>query len=132
MMCAWTGSQEEGEYEYISDYQGAENGKGEAHIEPAVLYQPLDEASALGSFGDEWRRILIEYGSRCEQYGGHWKGHKCVGARNHGGGSKSACEFVAGGGAGLVGAAVGTAAAGPVGGLAGGTVGTWLGGLVCG
>jgi hypothetical protein len=74
--------EEEGEYEYISDYQGAGNGKGEAHIEPAVLYQPLGEATSDDSFGDEWRRILIEYGSRCEQYGGHWSGHRCVGVRS--------------------------------------------------
>jgi len=51
------GKEEEGEYEYISNYHGAENGKGEAHIEPAVLYQPLNgeeagmggEAATLGS-----------------------------------------------------------------------------------
>lgn len=77
--------QEEGGYEYASDHSGGDNGKSgteEAHIEPAVLYQPLGEASAVGSFGEEWRRILIEYGSRCEQYGGHWSGRRCVGVRS--------------------------------------------------
>jgi hypothetical protein len=71
--------EEEGGYgwEYISNSHGAEGGKQEAH-------QPLGEAGAIGSFDEEGHRILIEYGSRCEQYGGHWKGHKCVGARNGG------------------------------------------------
>jgi|HubBroStandDraft_2_1064218.scaffolds.fasta_scaffold10323_3 hypothetical protein len=39
------GHQEEGEYEYASYNRGGENGKEEAHTEPAVLYQPLGEAS---------------------------------------------------------------------------------------
>ncbi|HEY4812164.1 MAG TPA: hypothetical protein VIH71_14010, partial [Solirubrobacteraceae bacterium] len=74
--------QDEGWYEYASDHHEANEGDEEAHIEPAVLYQPLGEAASDDdSFGDEWRRILIEYGSRCEQYGGHWKGHRCVGVR---------------------------------------------------
>jgi hypothetical protein len=33
--------QEEGEYEYAADPRGGENGQHEAHVEPAVLYQPL-------------------------------------------------------------------------------------------
>ncbi len=33
--------QEESEYEYVSDHQGGQGGKQEAHLEPAVLYQPL-------------------------------------------------------------------------------------------
>jgi RHS repeat-associated protein len=37
--------EEEGEYEYASYSRGGENGKEEAHTEPAVLYQPLGEAS---------------------------------------------------------------------------------------
>lgn len=80
-------NEEEGEYEYAADQQSGTQGKEEAHIEPAVLYQPLGEATSDDSFGEEWRCILIEYGSRCAQYGGHWEGHKCVGVRNRGGGS---------------------------------------------
>jgi len=77
--------EEEGEYEYASYHHEANEGHEEAHIEPAVLYQPLGEAASDDdSFGEEWRRILIEYGSRCEQYGGHWRGHKCVGIPSHG------------------------------------------------
>jgi hypothetical protein len=38
--------QEEGEYEYVSDHQGGKEGHAEAHIEPAVLYQPLPEAAS--------------------------------------------------------------------------------------
>jgi hypothetical protein len=37
---------EEGEYEYVSDHQSGKEGKAEAHIEPAVLYQPLPEAAS--------------------------------------------------------------------------------------
>jgi hypothetical protein len=72
--------EEEGSYEYASDHHEPNEGHEEAHIEPAVLYQALGEAASDDdSFGEEWRRIFIEYGSRCEQYGGHWKGHRCVG-----------------------------------------------------
>jgi hypothetical protein len=82
--------QEEGGYgyEYIASYHpgGAENGKGkeEARIEPAVLYQPLGEATDADGLDEEWRRIFIEYGSRCEQYGGHWVGHTCHLPSHHG------------------------------------------------
>jgi hypothetical protein len=96
-------AQEEGEYEYASYTQGAESGKEEAHVEPAVLYQPLGEATDADGLDEEWRRIFIEYGSRCEQYGGHWKGHKCVGIPHHGGTPKcfeKAAEGAAGGAAG--------------------------------
>jgi hypothetical protein len=94
MRCAYDGDggcatltlrvyQEEGGDEYASDRHEANEGHEEAHIEPAVLYQPLGAAASDDdSFGEEWRRILIEYGSRCEQYGGHWSGHRCVGVRS--------------------------------------------------
>jgi hypothetical protein len=36
--------QEEGGYEYASYNKGAENGKQEAHVEPAILVQPRHEA----------------------------------------------------------------------------------------
>ena len=36
-------AKEEGEYEYVSDKQGATPGKEETHAEPAVLYQPQGE-----------------------------------------------------------------------------------------
>jgi hypothetical protein len=76
-----TKAEEEGGYEYVSNHkEGA--GKEEPHTEPAVLYQPLGETGDALSFGTEWQRILIEYGSRCEQYGGHWSGHSCVGIRH--------------------------------------------------
>jgi hypothetical protein len=72
--------EEEGEYEYASHQQHGESGNEQAHIEPAVLYQPLGEVADADGFDEEWRRIFIEYGSRCEQYGGHWQGHRCVGS----------------------------------------------------
>jgi len=93
------GEEEEGSYEYAADQQGAENGKSEAHIEPAVLYTPLggNTSEDDGFDEDEWRRIFAEYGSRCEQYGGHWKGHRCVGVRHSGGGNAGdTCRTVAG------------------------------------
>ncbi len=40
--------QEESEYEYASYHKGAENGKQEAHIEPATLYQPLGGEEGAG------------------------------------------------------------------------------------
>jgi RHS repeat-associated protein len=40
------GEEEEGEYEYISNHQAGENGKEEAHVEPAVLIQPLNGEEA--------------------------------------------------------------------------------------
>jgi hypothetical protein len=86
----------------VSDKHEANEQHEEGRIEPAVLYQPLGEASDVLGLDAEWRRIFIEYGSRCEQYGGHWKGHKCVGVRNHGGGSKSACESAGAAGAATV------------------------------
>jgi len=45
----WWGEElweEEGEYEYASYHQGAKEGHAEARIEPAVLYQPLREATS--------------------------------------------------------------------------------------
>jgi hypothetical protein len=38
--------EEESGYEYVSDSQGLENGKQEAHLETDVLYQPLPEVAA--------------------------------------------------------------------------------------
>lgn len=40
--------EEEGGYEYVSDHGGKE-GKAEARVEPAVLYQPLGETGIEGS-----------------------------------------------------------------------------------
>jgi len=78
--------QEEGEYEWATYHNGG--GKEGAHAEPAVLYTPLGGGNEDDGFEDEWRRIFIA-GSRCEQYGGHWEGHKCVGIRSHGHGHVS-------------------------------------------
>lgn len=97
---------QEEEYEYAAYQHDGTQGKEEEHVEPAVLYQPLGEISEDSSFGEEWRRVLIEYGSRCEQYGGHWQGHKCVGIPSHGHGHVTvrdvACTI-----AGAIGGAIG-------------------------
>jgi hypothetical protein len=75
----------EGGSEYASYHHVAEDSEEEAHLEPAVLQQQVGEASEAMSFEGDWSRISIEYGSRCEQYSGHWEGHGCAGVRNHGG-----------------------------------------------
>jgi hypothetical protein len=85
--------------------------------------------------------IYDEARSRCEQYGGHWqyakgkggpgaKNYICVGVHSPGG-SKSACDFVAGSGGSIIGM-VGGSVVGPVGTFAGGLLGSWLGSKVCG
>jgi len=71
----------EGEYEWATYHNGG--GKEGAHAEPAVLYTPLGGGNEDDGFEDEWRRIFTEYGSRCEQYGGHWQGKRCVGIPHH-------------------------------------------------
>ncbi len=124
---------EEGGYEEVAYNQGRKEGHEELRVEPAVLYQSLGATSEANIFfGGEWSRIFAAYGSRCEQYGGHWVGHTChLGRHSSGGGSQSACEFVAGSGGSIVGGAVGSIA-GPPGTFVGGLVGGWLGSKVCG
>jgi hypothetical protein len=86
------GDQEEGEYEWATYHN--DGGKEQAHAEPAVLYTPLGGSNEDDGFEDEWRRIFI-VGSRCEQYGGHWKGHKCVGIPSHKEDKKASCSAIA-------------------------------------
>lgn len=110
--------EEEGGYEYVSDHHNGENGKEEAHIEPAVLYPPLGEATDTDGLDEEWLRIFIEYGSRCEQYGGHWQGHKCVGIPSHGHGHVTVRD-------------VGCTIAGAIGGAIGDVPGALVAGGAC-
>ena len=117
--------EEEGEYEWASYH--SDGGKEQAHAEPAVLYTPLGGGNEDDGFEDEWRRIVTEYGSRCEQYGGHWKGHKCVGVRHHG--HPSACIVEAGKGA--AGGAIGGAILRGAGSAEGAAVGA-VGGCIVG
>jgi hypothetical protein len=90
--------EEEGEYEWASYHHGVkpEGESQEVHVEPAVLYQSLGEVSSTYGLSEEWRHIFIEYGSRCEQYGGRWKRHRCVGTRKSGGPSRKSCAIQAG------------------------------------
>jgi hypothetical protein len=67
--------------------------------------------------------------SQCNKTGQGCTGHR--GGGKGGGGSTSACNFVAGGAGGLLGGAVGSLG-GPGGTMAGGAVGSWLGSKVCG
>lgn len=59
--------EEEGGYEYVSDHQGSGGAKEEAHIEPAVLYQPLGEGPLTGGDGGEsseaGSRSFVGFGS---------------------------------------------------------------------
>ena len=41
--------EEEGEYEYVSDHHGAKPESEEAHVEPAILYQPLGGEDEQGA-----------------------------------------------------------------------------------
>jgi RHS repeat-associated protein len=45
--------EEEGGWEYVGYQHGSESGNAEAHIEPAVLYQPLGEGASSGEGGGE-------------------------------------------------------------------------------
>jgi hypothetical protein len=68
---AW---EEEGEYEYVSDHGGKE-GRDEQHIEPAVLYQPLDEAGIEGS-----EHAPSEHGGRTHDVSGDGCGDGAIAA----------------------------------------------------
>jgi hypothetical protein len=94
--------QEEGEYEYISDHQGGANGKEEAHVEPAILVQPLvSEAQAgEGKQGDPGTVPLCADGatSSCSKDAGgigHAHGKKLVRALSKDDGSGSVCYGIA-------------------------------------
>jgi RHS repeat-associated protein len=58
--------EEEGGYEYASNHQGGEHGKPEAHLEPALLYQSLAEATSSGKAGSGGRAVvpLCQAGTR--------------------------------------------------------------------
>jgi RHS repeat-associated protein len=84
--------EEEGGEEDAS-YNHSGSGKEEAHIEDAVLYQPLREPTTFDI--PIWNEGH-EAGSRCVQYGGHWKGKRCVGVKIRGGGPGNTCRAVAG------------------------------------
>jgi hypothetical protein len=77
--------QEEGGYEYVSDHQGSKEGHAEAHIEPAVLYQPLAEAGEGGGGESEGFRIPVAGGcpSTKDPCYKHIRHHS--GGRNEGG-----------------------------------------------
>jgi RHS repeat-associated protein len=79
------GEEEEGEY--VSYHHGVRPGHEELHLEPAVLYEPLGEASMVNgheppNFNRESERRAHQPSSRCVQYGGHWQGHTCVAVRH--------------------------------------------------
>jgi RHS repeat-associated protein len=85
-------SEEYEEEEYASYHPHAENGKEAAHSEDGVLYQPLGESATF--YFRIWNEGH-EAGSRCVQYGGHWKGHRCVGVRSPGKDNKATCSMIA-------------------------------------
>jgi hypothetical protein len=64
------------------------------------------------------RAGCVEYGSRCEQYGGHWQGHKCVGISSRGQGHVTVKD-------------VACTVAGAAGGAAGGVPGALIAGGIC-
>lgn len=52
LRCSQRSCQEEGGYEYAVYHHGSQDGKEEAHIEPAVLYQPLETSISSESGSD--------------------------------------------------------------------------------
>jgi hypothetical protein len=77
--------QEEGECEYASDHHGG-SGESEAHLEPAVLYQPLGEAREGEAGGSGSAVPLCVEGSEapCGRYtGGRGPGEKCGSMYEH-------------------------------------------------
>jgi RHS repeat-associated protein len=138
--------EEEGEYEYASWQHGGKPGNEEAHVEPAILLQPLsgeeagkgDEAATLGSAAP-----LCKAGAEgpCARPARGGEGTcKSCGRRHHGGGGhhsggghsggESAAEKCAKGAlAGGVGGAAGGAAGGAVAGGAGAGPGALAGGI---
>jgi RHS repeat-associated protein len=138
--------EEEGGYEYASWQHGGKPGNEEAHVEPAILLQPLsgeeagkgDEAATLGSAAP-----LCKAGAEgpCARPARGGEGTcKSCGRRHHGGGGhhsggghsggESAAEKCAKGAlAGGVGGAAGGAAGGAVAGGAGAGPGALAGGI---
>jgi hypothetical protein len=79
-----------------------------------------EDATEVGGFGGRGRgpinpAWILEYGSRCEQYGGHWQGHKCVGDHPGEGGSINPSQLCEGAGLGAAGWIVAKQALGPAG-----------------
>jgi hypothetical protein len=58
--------EEEGEYEYASYIKDSEDGKQEAHVEPAILVQPLHEAGEGGTKRNGARPLVATLTSTCE------------------------------------------------------------------
>jgi hypothetical protein len=104
--------QEEGGCEWASYNKGGKNGKEEAHVEPAVLYQPLPEAGS----SEPSEHAPSEHGGHTHDVsgdgcgdggycGGHWvkrseKGHRHgepISGGGRGPGGALACTYVAGG-----------------------------------
>jgi RHS repeat-associated protein len=117
--------EEEGEYEWASYHHGGE-GNEEAHIEPAVLYQPLtddvtnDDSGANGPEG--WSRIEIKGGPRH----GCAKRKRCHRGGSRRGENQEVCEFAGGAIGGIVGSPGGL-----VGSTAGAAAGTVAGKELC-
>jgi RHS repeat-associated protein len=95
--------EEEGEYEYISDHHSGTQGSEEAHVEPAILVQPLMSEAQAGEDGhaEPGTVPLCESGatSSCSQDTGgvgHSHGEKLVRALEHDGSNQgSVCDGVA-------------------------------------
>jgi len=70
--------QEEGEYEYISDHEGGTSNNDEAHVEPAILVQPLGEADddeAIKTPGSVVPLCEVKAKRPCAQDSGGFHGH---------------------------------------------------------
>jgi hypothetical protein len=123
--------QEEGGYEYISDHHGGTSGKEEAHIEPAILVQPLGDTAEGYEEGGESSDVLapppcvVNGCSRGERRHRH----------SHSGGPAVTCGDVGGAAVGavgtFVGGAIGDVPGAYIGGAIGGYAGSHAGEAVC-
>jgi RHS repeat-associated protein len=116
--------EEEGEYEYITNHKGTKDGKEEAHIEPAILVQPLGESAEGHEEGGESLDVLAP--PPCV-VSGCSRGER---RHRHSSGGVLTCSDFASFGGGLAGGAIGGALAGPEAAPAGRFIGSFVGGVI--
>lgn len=140
--------EEEGEYEYAACQNGGEGGKEEAHIEPALLVQPLGEETSASSSDESTGGLRLFIAgpvcgtSQCKRERRRYKGSPNEGGTGpcrsggrsvHGkcqpgpGNVPNNCGTVAG----VAGGAIG-GIWGPAGAAAGGFLGSEAGSAACG
>ena len=112
----------EGGYEYASNHHGGSSGNEEAHVEPAVLYQPLSNESGEAPEAESGGAVMVPVLGRphCKSCKKH---HRPAPRRGEG---QEWCEFVGG----AIGGFLGTPG-GWGGSAAGGAAGAAAGKRIC-